>query len=225
MLLRTAQALRASKIPQATVNRTLRQVRARLPADVPLSAAALSASGGRVTIRQGDAAFEGASGQYVLSLEIPEARASAHAGDFHREDNARTATLDALAAFDRAYEAEESQDFASALRHYAECLRLAPAHCEARVNYGRLLHLAGKLQAALQVYERAPVADANLSFNRAVLLEDLTRDADAVLAYQEALALDAGYADAHFNLARLHEKAGRERESLRHLLAYRRLTR
>ena len=93
------------------------------------------------------------------------------------------------------------------------------------MNYGRLLHLAGKLQAALQVYEGAPVADANLSFNRAVLLEDLTRDADAVLAYQEALALDAGYADAHFNLARLHEKAGRERESLRHLLAYRRLTR
>jgi len=28
--------------------------------------------------------------------------------------------------------------------------------------------------------------------------------------------------DAHFNLSRLHEKANRPREALRHLLAYRR---
>jgi len=31
-------------------------------------------------------------------------------------------------------------------------------------------------------------------------------------------------ADAHFNLARLHENAQQPREALRHLLAYRRLT-
>jgi tetratricopeptide (TPR) repeat protein len=222
VLLRTAQALRASKIPQATVNRTLRQVRARLPADVPLSAA-LSVSGGRVTLRQGEAAFDGDSGQYSLSLEIPTAPASVHALGSPRMNH--SAALDALAVFDQAYRAEENEDLAAARQHYAECLRLSPEHLEARVNYGRLLHLAGELQTALTVYEEAPLPDANLSFNRAVLLEDMKREAEAVLAYQEALAFDPACADAHFNLARLHERAGRARDSLRHLLAYRRLTR
>lgn len=225
MLLRTAQALRASKIPQATLNRTLRQVRARLPGDVPLSAATLIASGGRVTMRQGDVVFDGDSGQYVLSLEIPWAPPNVQAVRSRSEGSAQSAVIDALAVFDRGYEAEDSEDFVAARQHYAACLRLAPEHREARVNYGRLLHLAGEMQEALKVYEAAPRADANVSFNRAVLLEDLKRDTDAIVAYEEALALDPGCADAHFNLARLHEKAGRERQSLRHLLAYRRLTR
>ena len=42
-------------------------------------------------------------------------------------------------------------------------------------------------------------------------------------AYREALALDPQLADAHFNLARLHERAGNPKDALRHLLAYRRL--
>jgi hypothetical protein len=44
-----------------------------------------------------------------------------------------------------------------------------------------------------------------------------------MLAYREALALDPGMADAHFNLARLHEHAGNAKDCFRHLLAYRRL--
>ena len=42
--------------------------------------------------------------------------------------------------------------------------------------------------------------------------------------YRMALALDPAIADAHFNLARLHEHAGNTKDALRHLLAYRRLT-
>jgi len=225
VLLRTAQALRASKIGQATINRTLRQVRERLPADVPLSGAALRALGGRVTVREGIQAFDGDSGQYALSLEIPAAPSTVHAFGSPRPEARRGSTLEAMAVFDRAFEAEDAEDAVAARRHYEECLRLAPEHREARVNLGRLLHLAGELQEALTLYESAPFADATLCFNRAVLLEDLSREAAALEAYQEALALDPGCADAHFNLARLHERAGRERESLRHLLAYRRLTR
>jgi len=56
-----------------------------------------------------------------------------------------------------------------------------------------------------------------------VLLEDLEREAEAAVAYREALAQDPGLADAHFNLARLYEQAGNPKDALRHLLAYRRL--
>jgi hypothetical protein len=38
------------------------------------------------------------------------------------------------------------------------------------------------------------------------------------------LAIDPRLADAHFNLSRLYEKAGKRAAALRHLGAYRRLT-
>jgi tetratricopeptide (TPR) repeat protein len=61
-----------------------------------------------------------------------------------------------------------------------------------------------------------------LSFNLATLLEDLEREEEAIAAYREALAQDPLMGDAHFNLSRLHEKAKRPREALKHLLAYKR---
>jgi thioredoxin-like negative regulator of GroEL len=44
------------------------------------------------------------------------------------------------------------------------------------------------------------------------------------VAYGEALALDPTMHDAHFNLSRLHERAERPRDALRHLLTYPRFT-
>jgi len=64
-----------------------------------------------------------------------------------------------------------------------------------------------------------------LLFNLAVLLEDLVRLDDAIVAYRQALAVDPSLIDAHFNLARLYELAGEPRAALRHLLAYRRAQR
>ncbi len=58
-----------------------------------------------------------------------------------------------------------------------------------------------------------------------MLLEDQNRRAQAISTYQEALTLDPTFADAHFNLARLYDRDHNKRETLKHLLAYRRLTR
>jgi len=65
---------------------------------------------------------------------------------------------------------------------------------------------------------------AALSFNLAVVLEDLHREPDAIAAYREALALDPQFADAHFNLAGLYERRGEKAAALRHLKTYKRLT-
>ena len=72
------------------------------------------------------------------------------------------------------------------------------------------------------MYRQAKTSSALLSFNLAILLEDLEREEEAVAAYRDALAQDPLMHDAHFNLSRLHEKANRPREALRHLLAYKR---
>ena len=47
--------------------------------------------------------------------------------------------------------------------------------------------------------------------------------AAAADAYRTAVAADAGYADAHFNLSRLLEAQGDARGALRHLSTFRRL--
>jgi tetratricopeptide (TPR) repeat protein len=83
--------------------------------------------------------------------------------------------------------------------------------------------MAGRLADAERVYRSARKPESVLLFNLAVLLEDLEREPDAIVAYREALALDPELADAHFNLARLYERARNPKASLRHLLAYRRM--
>jgi tetratricopeptide (TPR) repeat protein len=67
--------------------------------------------------------------------------------------------------------------------------------------------------------------DATAAFNLGVALEDLARPAEAVAAYERALRADPDNADAHFNVSRLLERAGRKAAALRHLKAYRSLIR
>ncbi|MDP8985827.1 MAG: tetratricopeptide repeat protein, partial [Pseudomonadota bacterium] len=117
----------------------------------------------------------------------------------------------------------EDADPQAARGAYQACLDADPDHLEARINLGRLLHLVGRLTEAEQVYRAAPRAEPLLVFNLAVLLEDLGREPDAILRYREVLVLDPRFADAHFNIARLYERAQDAKASLRHLLAYRRM--
>jgi tetratricopeptide (TPR) repeat protein len=84
--------------------------------------------------------------------------------------------------------------------------------------------MAGRLEEAERVYRGAQKTEPLLAFNLGVVLEDLNREPDAISAYREALALDPTLADAHYNLARLYERARNPKASLRHLLAYRRMT-
>jgi tetratricopeptide (TPR) repeat protein len=123
--------------------------------------------------------------------------------------------------FENALALEET-DIAAARKAYMAALTAHNGHLEARINLGRLLHLHGELEQAERIYRAAKHSSAMLSFNLAILLEDLGREAEAVSAYREALALDPSLHDAHYNLSRLHEQADRPQEALRHLLAYRR---
>jgi len=116
----------------------------------------------------------------------------------------------------------EESDLVGARDAYLAALAAHGDHLEARINLGRLLHLEGRLAEAEKIYRAAKHSSALLSFNLAILLEDLNREEEAVLAYREALALDPALHDAHYNLSRIHERAQRPQEALKHLLAYRR---
>jgi tetratricopeptide (TPR) repeat protein len=227
VVLRTASALRAAKISSQRINKTLQELRSALPEGSALNKISLTALGNRIAIREGQTLRESESGQYALALEIVEEKGRLHV--ISRQDAAAGAgnssgalAGDAEGHYARALAIEDSNP-AAAQKAYELCLKADPDHLEARINLGRLLHLAGRLKEAERVYRVGVKADPFIAFNLAVVLEDLEREPDAILAYREALALDPQFADAHFNLARLYERAKDPKASLRHLLAYRRM--
>jgi tetratricopeptide (TPR) repeat protein len=222
VVLRTASALRAAKISSQRINKTLQELRSALPEGSALNKISLTALGNRIAIREGQSLRESESGQYALALEIVEEKGRLHV--ISREDAAPAmgAADSADKHYARALDLEDSNPQA-AQKAYELCLKSDPDHLEARINLGRLLHLAGRLAEAERVYRVGAKADPFIAFNLAVVLEDLQREPDAIIAYREALALDPQFADAHFNLARLYERAQDPKASLRHLLAYRRM--
>lgn len=220
VVLRTASALRAAKIPAQRINRTLQTLRATMPGGATLNKLSLMALGNQIAIREGRLLWESDTGQYVLALDIEGEQGGLHV--ISRESPSTAAASSADEYYAKAFSLEET-DPSGARAAYEACLKTDSHHMEARINLGRLLHLAGKFDEAERTYRDADRDEPLLIFNLAVLLEDLNREPDAIVAYREALALDPQMADAHFNLARLYERAKDPKASLRHLLAYRRM--
>jgi tetratricopeptide (TPR) repeat protein len=218
IVLRMAGALKAAKISSPKIITALGQIRAVLPPGQVLTTMALAASGKSIAVREGSSEWEAASGQYALPLV-----ANAKGGQVTqlRAQPAVTTISVAHEHYTRGHLLEDT-DVAAARAAYLEALNSQEDHLEARINLGRLLHLEGQLKEAEQVYRQARTSSALLSFNLAILLEDLKREDEAIAVYGDALAQDPLMHDAHFNLSRLHEKANRPRDALRHLLAYRR---
>lgn len=221
LMMRTASVLRAANISAHRINRTLETFRATLPTGAASNQRSLTALGNQIAIREGKMLWESDSGQYILALDIGEAKGGLHV--IRRPAAAppvESSSADDLYA--KAFALEET-DVEAAGAAYQATLQIDPEHAEARLNLGRLLHLSGRLDEAERMYRSAAQSEPLLLFNLAVLLEDLNREPDAIVAYREALALDPQLADAHFNLARLYERADDSKASLRHLLAYRRM--
>jgi len=214
LVLRVAGALKAAKISTPKIAAALEQIRSVLPTG-QLSVT-LAASGKDVAVREGSREWE-ASGQYALPLVKP---GPARVAELRSPPEVSAASL-AHDHYRRGHMLEDT-DVIAARAAYLAALSVQEDHLEARINLGRLLHLDGQLKEAEQLYRQAKTSSALLSFNLAILLEDLEREEEAVAAYRDALAQDPLLHDAHFNLSRLHEKANRPREALRHLLAYRR---
>jgi tetratricopeptide (TPR) repeat protein len=221
IVLRTAQALAAAKVPPARITRSLKALRRQLPQEMPLSGLSIGAVGDQVVVRDGAAQRRVDSGQYLLAfegnpesgalsvVERPQPPRAAQAHDWYAEGVEL-----------------EASDAEGAARAYEKAIEAEPARLDARINLGRLLHEAGKLARAERAYRDAlevAADDATLRYNLAVLLEDLGRRGDALEAYKAALRADPALPDAHYNLALLYEKLRRPREALRHMAQYRRL--
>jgi tetratricopeptide (TPR) repeat protein len=222
IVLRTAQALAAAKVPQKRITRSVRELRRHLPASMPLSGLCISAVGDRVVVKEGATQWQAESGQYLLAFEGDPASGSLSV--IERAPAAKTASaeqwLEVAAAL-------EEDDPGAAMDAYRRSIQADPALLDARLNLGLLLHDAGRLDEAERVYREALGScgeDPVLLYNLGVLLDDAGRPQEAAQAYQRALVADPTLADCHQNLALLCERLGRPRDAIRHMAEYRRLT-
>jgi tetratricopeptide (TPR) repeat protein len=223
IVLRTAQALSASLVPNRRITKSLKELRRNLPDEMPLSGLRIAAVGDRVVVKEGDTRWQAETGQYLLafdgdpasgSLNVVE-RMPARPEPRHRAERAS----DADAAL-------EHNDTHAAIDAYRRSIAAEPARLDARTNLGRLLHESGRLAEAEQVYRDALNScgnDALLLYNFGVLLDDMDRKVEAMAAYQLALSGDPGLADCHYNLALLYEELERPKDAIRHMAQYRRL--
>ena len=218
IVLRTAQALVEAKVPAKRINRSIRRLRASLPAAMPLSGLTIKAEAGSLVVREGLHRWQADSGQYLLTFEGDPVGGSLSVLRVHEpravEWLARGAAL-------------EDADPDAAMQAYRRAIAADSALLEAHVNLGRLLHESGRLREAESVYAAALVShpeEALLHYNRGVLLCDLGRKNEALEAYEHALRLRPRFADCLYNLALLCEELERPREAIRHMSQYRRLT-
>lgn len=239
VLLRTAVALQAQRIPPRRIVQALRRLRATLPAELPLSGLRISAEGSEIVVHEGGARWGVDSGQRLIDFEVrpaaegevcvlghDAAALQAPAGDGD-EPAAHQRAAEAATWFERAVEIE-AHDPPSAEAAYRRAIAADPDNVDPVLNLGVMLCEAGRCADAVDIYRQAlphHEGAALLHFNLAIAHEDLGHASDALAAYERSLRLDPGFADAHFNVARLHEQLGHAAQAIRHYSAYRRLQR
>lgn len=226
VLLRTAHHLRAAQVPPRKLLRSLKELRAKLPAAMPMSGLRIQAIGNEVAVRDGSVPWEAQSGQLLMDFEVAPERGAVAFFEPARNKPAAPPEASADALFDAA-ERIEAEDPAAAEQAYRAVLARAPGHAAAAINLSALLCGSGRAAEAAALCRdllQARKAQAPLlHFNLAIALEDLGQPEAALEQYALCLRLDPTQADAHYNAARLHEQLGRRQEALRHYSAYRRL--
>jgi tetratricopeptide (TPR) repeat protein len=223
VVLRTARALVAARVPRKRITVSLRELRRHLPESMPLSGLSICAVADRVVVKEGARRWQADSGQYLLAFEGDPADGSLSVIERTQAD----APESAEAWFEEG-SAMESEDAEVAIAAYERAIALDPAFTDAAVNLGSLLHEQGRHAKAERVYRAALASKAThplLHYNLGVLLEDMGRKREAAAAYEKALRANPRLADCHYNLALLCEALGRPQDAIRHMADYRRLMR
>ncbi len=216
VLLRTASSLQRARVPQTRMQRALGCLKAKLPPELPMSSYHIEAFGERIVVSDGERAWDIESDQ--LEIDFPRPRAVVRRLDLQK-------STDADEWYHQAIELE-AVSTSSAEAAYRRALELDPAHADAHVNLGRLLHQAGRVASAAEHYRQALLLDthATAAFNLGIALEDLGRRNEAAQAYRTAIELDPDLPEAHYNLANLCQIMGDRLSAIRHLKTYKQLT-
>jgi tetratricopeptide (TPR) repeat protein len=175
IVLRTAQALAAANIPAKRITQSLKELRRRLPASMPLSGLSIGAEGNRVVVKEGTGRWQAESGQYLLAFEGDPAAGAL------KVIAQQAQSIDYY--IDRGYELHEARRLPQAEAVYREALKVHGDEPLLLFNLGVLLQDLERKAEAAECYEAALRRDprmADCHYNLALLCEALERPRDAI---------------------------------------------
>jgi tetratricopeptide (TPR) repeat protein len=228
-VLKIVKALAEQGMPVRRIRRQLAALRRRLAPDMSLSELSIAAEGGHIIVRSARGPYQAETGQVLFDFAGDAPGGEIARLEVHRqaEPLAPVPTLTSDEWFDRAVELEE-QDPQAAIEAYKRALHLRPDCTETLINLGRLRAESGDTVGAAECFHEAlriDPRDATALYNLGVVAQDEQRDGEAIDLYRRALEIDASLAEAHYNLATLFDRRGDGHAAIRHINAYRKLTR
>ncbi len=229
VLLRTALGLRDNEVPVRRVRTALAALREQLPEDRPVSAVHVFAEGHEIVVQDAETKWAPASGQVLFDFDVEDLERKVQA-------LAPVAAPPPLADPDEDLDVEGWLQVAfelvlsspgKARDAYRRALECDPRHLEARLGLAQVLHDKGWHEESAAHYELALMLHSESSlahFSFGALLEDMSRDTDAVDAYRRSIAIDSHHRAAFLNLARLLERMGQKQEALQMLAKFKSLS-
>src|SRR2546428_8467849 len=129
IVLRTAQALAAAKVPAKRITRSLKDLRRHLPGDMPLSGLSIGAVGDRVVVKEGAGRWQADSGQYLLAFDGDPAD-----GSLSVIERERAAAASAAEDWVERGHDLEGEDAEAARQAYERAVASDPVHLDAHIN-------------------------------------------------------------------------------------------
>jgi tetratricopeptide (TPR) repeat protein len=182
IVLRTAQALAAAKVPPRRIARAMKALRRHLPPAMPLSGLSISADADRVVVREGAHRWQADSGQYLLAFEGSPADGSLSVLE-RPAPPAPVVPEDVDAHINRGCQLHEAGLYPEAERAYREGIERCGDEPLLFYNLGVLLEDMGRSAEAIQAYEAAVHLDESLAdahYNVALLYETLGKPREAI---------------------------------------------
>src|SRR6266576_1457461 len=191
VILQTAKALVAARIPTRRIRHALKQLRHQLPRGRSLAELRITAEGDRIVVSDGYTAWNPESGQTHLDFAVSDlaTRAAPIARRTAQAARAAEGDLDAADWYELGLELEAVEP-GEARDAYRRALELDAHHADAHVNLGRLLHEQGMIEEAERHYRlalRESPDHTTAAFNLGIALEDLNQPGDAIEAYRDEL--------------------------------------
>ena len=180
IVLRTAQALAAAKVPARRIARSMKELRRHLPSTMPLSGLSIAAEADHVVVREGLHRWQADSGQYLLSFEGDPKEGSLSVLERSAPE---PAAPDADAYIERGCQLHEAGLLAEAERAYREGVAACGDEPLLYYNLGVLLEDLNRPAEATEAYEAALHCDpalADAHYNVALLYEALGKPREAI---------------------------------------------
>ena len=180
IVLRTAQALAAARVPPKRIHRSLKELRRHLPEAMPLSGLSVEAVGDRVVVKEGASRWQAESGQYLLGFEGDPA-AGALRVIVRETPPPAPDTLEN--DIDRGVDLHERGSLQEAEAVYRKALEVHGPDALLLYNLAVLLEDMKRKAEAVEVYQSALQVDPAMAdgyYNLSLLCEDLGRPQEAI---------------------------------------------